>query len=111
VRGRKAGGAEGPPLRETATAGPKGGGGLQSMYENSKGFVDIVRIWDAMERGERWIAIPPRKWATFFAGVTRAGESIALQSQRRLTRRPYAEKFKCRRAWQQSQLKKRNLSG
>jgi hypothetical protein len=28
-----------------------------------------------------------------FALVTRAGASIALQSQRRLTRRPYAEKF------------------
>jgi hypothetical protein len=27
-----------------------------------------------MERGERRIAIPLRKWATFFAGVTRAGE-------------------------------------
>ena len=30
-----------------------------------------------------------------FAGVTRAGASIVLQSQRRLTERPYEEKGKC----------------
>ncbi len=59
------------------------------------GSVDIVRVYVYEVDGTRSMSNPVarRQMRQVFVGVTWAGASIALQSQRRLTGRPYGEKF------------------